>query len=128
MHYTIKSFDSNTGIIEFYLYSKYTYTHSIKLNPEYKGYLGVSDKHYMDPETNAIIVDESEIYNRVIKSPVIYLNNKKYTAASQSDYDRWSVTEFPEDDNSKIYKLLEKIVTENDDYFTSKEDEVFDSD
>jgi hypothetical protein len=82
----------------------------------------------MDPETNAIIVDESEIYNRVIKSPVIYLNNKKYTAASQSDYDRWSVTEFPEDDNSKIYKLLEKIVTENDDYFSSKEDEVFDSD
>ena len=128
MHYTIKSFDSNTETMEFLIYSKYTYTHSINLNPDYKGYLGVSDKHYMDPETNAIIIIKPEIYNRVINQPVIYQDDKKYNAAKQSDYDRWSVTEFPEDDNSKIYKLLEKIVKDNDDYFSSKEDDVFDSD
>ena len=128
MHYTIKSFDSNTETMEFLIYSKYTYTHSINLNPDYKGYLGVSDKHYMDPETNAIIVIDTQIFNRVINPPVIYQDDKKYIKAIQSDYDRWSVTEFPDDDNTKIYIMLEKIVKDNDEYFASKEDAVFDSD
>jgi len=82
----------------------------------------------MDPETNAIIVIDTQIFNRVINPPVIYQDDKKYIKAIQSDYDRWSVTEFPDDDNTKIYKILEKIVKDNDEYFASKEDAVFDSD
>jgi len=82
----------------------------------------------MDPETNAIIVIDTQIFNRVINPPVIYQDDKKYIKAIQSDYDRWSVTEFPDDDNTKIYIMLEKIVKDNDEYFASKEDVVFDSD
>jgi hypothetical protein len=112
--YSVYAFNNQTKDMVFKFSDQHLHTINLK-DSNLTQYGSVNPTHhYFDTKTETIVnlcqPNNSRIFN-IDNDGVLYRN------ATQFEFDRWMSQEFPESDNSKVYKILVGI-NDNDNYTT----------
>ena len=115
--YTIESFDNVTGDITFLINNQNSDTLIINVKkdkrPNFSGHRRVPDNAYIEEDTSDIVLLNLPQF-RAFLPPSVYhdIDGKsiRFLKASQYEYDKWSVREFPDSDNAKVFNLINEII------------------
>ena len=124
--YSIYTFDTKTGEMTFKVDISGQESIYVSINvskgkmPNFSGYRDKPKRGYVREDTGDIEIVGTllglENPLRPIPPPCVFQTidgiEVKYNLASQYDYDKWSAKEFPEEDNAKIFNLLEGLTRE----------------
>ena len=82
-------------------------------SPNFSDYRNVPDNAYLEEDTDDIVLLKLPQF-RAVLPPSVYqdIDDKsiRFLKASQYEYDKWSVREFPESDNAKVFNLINELI------------------
>ena len=111
--YTIESFDRVSGNLTFRINNQNSDTLILNVKkdkrPNFSGYRRVPDNAYLEEDTDDIVLLELPQF-RAFLPPSVYqdIDDKsiRFLKASQYEYDKWFVREYPDSDNAKVFNLI----------------------